>query len=394
MVKRLETATNVVLLFGCCFVVGLILKDRFLPMRTAAASTTPSPTSRPAAAPPANTPAAAPAIPQLADIGPDIKPVALHTVPSAAVVARIDGEAISRDALMQVISGQLLGLQSQEYAIARGTLDKAIDRIVLEREASRKGVTVTALLQDVVAKAADPTPSEIEEQYAAQRQRYERLSRREAQQQIVAELKRQRLTQQLQQYFRSLKSAASVSVLLKPPRVPNVDISTAHVRGATDAVVTIVEFADFQCPFCAKTVDSLREIERRYGTTVRVAYKHFPLPIHHDAPRAAEASECASEQGRFWEMYDKLFSASRFDDAQLQKYTSELKLDGGQFSRCLAGGKYTARWQSDKRDGERLGVGATPTFFVNGRILVGAQPLEAFTQIIDEELQTASLGTH
>jgi protein-disulfide isomerase len=121
---------------------------------------------------------------------------------------------------------------------------------------------------------------------------------------------------------------------------------------------------------------------------VRVVFRDFPLSIHAQAPKAAEAATCADEQGKFWEMHDRLFGNQQaLQVADLKKHAAELALDTSRFDQCLDSGKYAAEWKKDVDDGTRLGVTGTPAFFVNGRFLSGAQPYEAFVRVIDEELQ-------
>jgi protein-disulfide isomerase len=148
-----------------------------------------------------------------------------------------------------------------------------------------------------------------------------------------------------------------------------------------------VEWSDFECPFCSRGAQRLQEISSKYGDKVQIAFKHMPLPMHPNAPLAAQASMAAHEQGKFWEYHDKLFANQRaMDRASLEKYAQELKLDMGKFKAALDSGKYASLVQKDMDEGSRLGATGTPTFFINGRKLVGAQPLDAFSAVIDEEL--------
>lgn len=159
-------------------------------------------------------------------------------------------------------------------------------------------------------------------------------------------------------------------------------------KGGENAKVTVVEYSDFQCPFCAKGTIVIKELESYYGQDIRLEYRHFPLmQIHEKAEKAAEASECAVDQGKFWEYHDKLFAnQNALDTVSLKKYARELGLDGAKFDACLDSGEKKPIVISELRLGEKLGITGTPTFFVNGQMVIGAQPFNTFKTMIDKEL--------
>ncbi|MDY7230771.1 DsbA family protein [Hyalangium rubrum] len=160
--------------------------------------------------------------------------------------------------------------------------------------------------------------------------------------------------------------------------------------GPKHAKVTIVEWSDFECPFCGRVMPTLQKIKENYGKDVKVVFRHQPLPFHANAKLAAEASMAAHEQGKFWEYHDKLFSNQKaLDRASLEKYAQELKLDMGKFKSALDSGKFRAQVEADSSAGSAVGANGTPTFFINGRQFVGAQPFENFKQAIDEEIGKA-----
>ena len=157
--------------------------------------------------------------------------------------------------------------------------------------------------------------------------------------------------------------------------------------GPKHAKVTIVEWSDFECPFCSRAANVVTEIKNTYPKDVKFVFRHRPLPMHPNAPLAHEASMAAHEQGKFFEYHDVLFANQRaLDRASLERYAQQLGLDMAKFKAVLDSGKYADYVRKDSQDGSALGANGTPTFFVNGRQLVGAQPLDAFSAIIDEEL--------
>jgi protein-disulfide isomerase len=174
-----------------------------------------------------------------------------------------------------------------------------------------------------------------------------------------------------------------------PADISEVDLTQSPARGPKDAPVTFVEFSDFQCPFCGRAAPMMKQLMDAYPGKIRWIFKHFPLPIHPNAPLAHEASLAALAQGKFWEMHDKIFSnQNSLDRKTYIAYAKELGLDVARFEKDLDSGKYKAVVAADTADGQKVGVRGTPTFFINGKRLVGALPLETFKQIMDQELKT------
>lgn len=173
-----------------------------------------------------------------------------------------------------------------------------------------------------------------------------------------------------------------------PSQRAEIPLDGAAARGPEDAEVTIVEYSDFQCPFCARVQPTLEQIEKTYGDRVRFVYKHLPLRIHPEAPGAAAASEAAHRQGKFWEMHDRLFASQReLGDDLYRKIAQDLGLDLERFEKDRASAEVRQRVAKDEQEAQRLGVSGTPGFFINGRFLSGAQPFDAFQRVIDEELE-------
>lgn len=173
-----------------------------------------------------------------------------------------------------------------------------------------------------------------------------------------------------------------------PDKVYDVPVGTSPSTGRDNAPITIVEFGEFQCPFCARVQPTLRRLRQAYGDDIRIVWKHNPLPFHDRAMPAARASQCAHAQDRFWPMHDALFASpdALSDDAIMEAATS-LGLDEGAFRACLVDTTTNERIQADVKLAMELGARGTPSFFINGRSLQGAQPYEAFAALIDEELR-------
>lgn len=174
---------------------------------------------------------------------------------------------------------------------------------------------------------------------------------------------------------------------LDPNRRYSVNTQGAPVRGDPDAKLAVIEFSDFQCPFCGRVVPTLQQIQQEYGDKVRIVFKHLPLPMHPKAPAAHAAAEAAHRQGKFWEMHDKIFAdqASMSPD-KYQQYARDLGLDIAKFDRDTADAGVKQRIDADAAEATRMGVTGTPAFFVNGRFVSGAVGFDVFKTLLDEEL--------
>lgn len=304
-------------------------------------------------------------------------------------VAVIGKERISQEELDRAVGNRLMRIRTEEYNIRKTALDDLIAERLLKREADRRHITVEELLKtEVGGKITIPTPEEVEPFYEGTKEKFGG-TKEEAIRQIIDGMRRQRIAARTAEYVKSLRDAAGVRVLIEPPRA---DVRVAgEARGDQNAPVTIVEFSDFECPFCSRATETVRKLEEKYGHDVRRVYVDYPLAIHRSAPRAAEAAHCAGEQGKFWELHDSFFSRKPgpVADNDIRKAATDAGLDLQAFNACLESGKFAQTWKAGQEEGARLGVASTPTFFVNGRMIVGAAPLERFTDVIEDELARA-----
>jgi protein-disulfide isomerase len=211
--------------------------------------------------------------------------------------------------------------------------------------------------------------------------------------QIVAALKHQNVERARQAYFEDLRQASDVAVMLQPPRV-QVAGDPSRELGASDAPVTIVEFADFECPFCQKATPMLQELLTKYKGQVRLTFRDFPLEeIHPGAQRAAEAARCATDQGKFWQFHDMLFAhPGKVAEEDLRQYAVSVGLDAKQFNSCLRDGKFKAQVEQDFKAAVDAGVSGTPAFFINGVFFNGLPQLSTLEATIDDELASAKMS--
>lgn len=317
---------------------------------------------------------------------------AQNVTPSkTAPLAMVGGQAISEDDLAPFVQSQLRPLRDQEYQIKKKALDNLINQRVVEAEAKKKGVSTEKLYeQEVDSKVGEPTDAELSAIYAVQKDQLGRPFE-EVKPQLQQNLKRARIQQGRADYTARLREQTKIAVFLGPPRV-EVSFDPARVRGNPKAKVMIVEFSDFQCPYCGQVQSTLKSVLAKHQDTVALAFRDMPIQqIHPLAPKAAEAARCAGEQGKFWEYHDLLFGdQSRLDQPGLMDKARALKLDEKQFDSCLSSEKYKAQIQQDTQDGMRAGVTGTPGFFINGIFMSGAQPESAFEKSVQEQLSLAS----
>jgi protein-disulfide isomerase len=183
------------------------------------------------------------------------------------------------------------------------------------------------------------------------------------------------------------KPTAAPSGRPDPNRHYSVNVKGAPFRGPSSAKLAVVEFSDFQCPFCRRVTPTLEQVQKEYGDKVRIVFKHLPLRIHSKAPAAHAAAEAAHRQGKFWEMHDAIFAQQKeLEPEKFLEYAEQIGLDVEKFKADLVSKEVKQRIDADAEEARRLGVTGTPGFFINGRFLSGAQPFESFKRLIDEEL--------
>src|SRR5216683_5185867 len=271
------------------------------------------------------------------------------------------------------------------FEARRAALDEIIGNQLIGREAKARGVDRATLTKNEIdAKVSTPTEVEVAAWYRANPSRVQGAPLAQLAGPIKALLLQERSQAARQQYLDGLRARTAVSITLEPPRLKVADAGRPS-RGPARAPVEIVEFSDFQCPFCLRAHPTVAQVLTTYGDGVRFVYRHYPLPNHPFARPAAEAAACAGEQGKFWPYHDKLFaSPSKLSEIDLKQHATELGLNVPQFNACVDSHKLKAKVDEDIKAGEEAGVNGTPAFFINGRVLSGAQPFDAFKKIIDE----------
>ncbi|MDX1500961.1 MAG: thioredoxin domain-containing protein [Thermoanaerobaculia bacterium] len=320
----------------------------------------------------------------------DKSPVEDPSPPGDGVLAVVNGVEVTREAVEAEVRSQLLGLDRQRHDLIAQGLGELIDQRLLEAESGERGVTREELLQVEVADKIDPVGDEEVDAFYQENQ--ERISQPKEQvaEQIRSYLEVLRKQQREAALLAELREKYRVRTYLEPMRL-DVEVAGSPSTGPEDAPVTIIEFSDFECPYCSRLAPTLDRVREEYGEKVRLVFRQFPLHnIHPNAQKAAEASLCAHEQGRFWEMHDTMFREQRaLGVEQLKQKAARLELDTESFNECLDSNRYAEKVDLDLQAGVAAGVTGTPAMFINGRFLGGAQPFEAIAEVIDEELAAA-----
>ncbi len=307
-----------------------------------------------------------------------------------AVVARVGDVEITADDLEAEAGPALMKLRQQMYDAKVQVLEAKIFDLLTEKAAQDAGVPREQWLAENLA-VPEPDEAEIAKVMAQYRSRLAKEDD-QARKQVVDYLKQQGAQGAAADLQRRLAEAAGVEVFLDPPRVEPIIGDYSPSRGPADAPIVLVEYTDFQCPFCGRVQPTLETLRERYGDSIRMVFKHLPLAMHQQARFAAEASLCVGDQDGFWPMHHWLFTNHKAISREtVLAQAVEQGLDVDALNACLDEGTHAADVEADLKEAGSFGITGTPGFVVNGRILTGAQPLENFVKIIDDELRRAGL---
>jgi protein-disulfide isomerase len=309
-------------------------------------------------------------------------------------LAVVNGEVITEDQVLKAAGAELQKAEQaparEKLAIMWRALDSLVETKLIAAEAAKLTLTNEQLVwAEVDSNVETPSDPEVEAFYETNKARIP-IPRAEALPQVRQYLIDQSKRRYRDAMIRRLRRSHTVITYLDPLRT---DIATAGhpMRGAADAPVTIVEFADFECPFCGGLFPILQLVEKNYPGQVRVIYRQFPLTtIHPHAQKAAEASLCAADQRRFWEFHDSMFSNQReLTVDALKRRAQEFKLDAAAFNECLDSGRKADAVKKDIAEGNQAGVTGTPTVFVNGRRLPSGPSFAEIQALIEDEIGRA-----
>ncbi|MBY0415812.1 MAG: DsbA family protein [Bdellovibrionales bacterium] len=310
--------------------------------------------------------------------------------PSKEVAASINGTPILEKDLVKGIESDLYEAEMKVYEIKFAKLQSMLLEKLMTQDPDKKNLTNDEFLDKHIAKNVKISDAEVEK-FIKDRQIPKEQVNPEIKTRIVEYLSVEAKKVAVEKWITEKTKKNPVEIYLQKPELPvfEVNVGDAPFKGGADAKVTIVEYSDFQCPFCSKGAVVVTELEKKYGNKIKIAFKHYPLPFHAQARLAAEASMCANEQGVkfFWKMHDAMFAdQSKLDKDNLIATAKKAGVKEADFKTCLEAGKFKTRIDADVTEGQNLGVKSTPTFFVNGKLISGAQPIEVFSEVIDGEL--------
>jgi protein-disulfide isomerase len=301
----------------------------------------------------------------------------------ANVVAEVGGVKITMSDLEHDESAKLLSAQYTYYQVEARALNDLIDKKLLEQKAKSENITVDQLIdREIKGKVKDPTEDQMKVYYegVGTDQPYEAVRDK-----ILEKIRQLRTSKAREAYLAGLRVQTTVSITLAPPTA-NVESEAAEGGSGDKGKLTLVEFADYECPYCQKVAAAVNKLRADMGDKINFTYKDFPLPMHARAEKAAEAARCAGEQGKFWEYHDEIFHSKELDVDQLKAQAHALNLNTTDFDKCLDTGAEADAIDKDRKEGQKLGISGTPSFFINGHYLSGALDYASLRQIVDQQL--------
>lgn len=314
--------------------------------------------------------------------------------PPDTVVATVNGTEITLKQVDETVLSAIYPLQQQLYAIRKVALDNLITARLLEAEARSRGVSIEELRERLTRGEISVTRTQIEEAYAQNASFFASMSPDEARERLRLDLENQTRMRHYRAGVEELRRKWPVVVKLPaPPSPPTLGPELddgSPVKGAAKAAVTIVEFSDFECPFCGQVQDTLRQIMDRYGGEVRLVFKHLPSEGHRNSLAAARAAYCAGEQDRFWQFHDALFASGNLSPEVFGEIGVRLGLGREKFAACLSAERSRTAVVRDIELARRYRIDSTPSFLINGKLIKGALSFAEFQNLIERELQQPS----
>ena len=306
------------------------------------------------------------------------------------VVAKMGEVEITEAELNDGIEAEVYEAEQKLFEVKFNRLRTLVMQKIMDKDPKKKDLSNDEYLEKYIAKGISVSEKEIEAFIKKQQIPQEHLNPM-VREKIKGYLEMEKRKEATDTWLAQQTSKNPVEVYIQKPRRPtsNVEVGNAPVMGGKNAKVTIVEFSDFQCPFCSRGAQVMTDLKKKYGDKIQIAFKNFPLPFHNQAEGAAVAGLCANEQSSslFWKMHDEMFAnQDQLSVDALKNLAKKIGVKSESFDVCLTSNKYLDQVKKDMEQGKNLKVKSTPTFFVNGQLVNGAQPVEVFSELIDEEL--------
>jgi protein-disulfide isomerase len=317
-------------------------------------------------------------------------PGRLHSDSSIAI---IDGQPILYSEIEKVIGLEVRKAEAEYlekvYELRRGALDQLVMSRLLDDEAKKAGKTTGQWMEEFLREVPELTDEQLHKAFEENAAQLDGATFEQSKDRLREHVRRNEGQKRFAAHVEGLTAKRDVKVLLVPPEPLRLPVAaTGPSRGSDEAKVTIVEFSDFQCPYCSRARGTLARLLEEYKGKVRLVYRHFPLAIHAEAEKAAEASLCAQDQGKFWELHDRMFAEQdKLSVGDLKAAAKDLGLGATTFDACLDEGTKSAAVAADVRAAREVGVQGAPAFFVNGALISGAAPYEQFKAFVDREIE-------
>ncbi|HYV83311.1 MAG TPA: thioredoxin domain-containing protein [Pyrinomonadaceae bacterium] len=311
------------------------------------------------------------------------------------VVATVNNIEITQKQVDDSVAAQIYPLQQQLYAIRKAALENLITAKILESEATAKRISIDDLRKQLTLGEVNVTRAQVEDAYKQNASFFAAMSPDEARERLRLDLENQARMKHYRAGLDALRMKWTVTMNMPPPVfVSELDDGFSPVKGTANQRVTIVEFSDFECPFCRQVQSTLKQIFERYGREVRLVFKHLPLEGHRNSLPAARAAYCAAEQDRFWQFHDALFKAGNLSPPVFEQIASELGLGLPKFQECVASERSRTAVVKDMEAARLLRIESTPSFVVNGKVINGALSFAEFQKLIEQELNRAQSSTN
>jgi len=304
------------------------------------------------------------------------------------VAAKFSGNIIQESELIKGIESDIYEEELKIYQMKMDSLKNLIAEKIIQQDSKAKGMNKNQYLEKYVYKSVNDKDIDV---FIKERNLPKEQITKDIRERIRTVIQGEKNNSSVDTWIAKQMGSNKIEIFFNKPQRPHfaVEIGNAAVLGASDAKVKIVEFSDFQCPYCSKAKTILDDIKKKYKNDVAIVFKHYPLPFHTQARVASNAALCAKsiDVGAFWKMYDFMFAnQSKLSVTDLKEQAKKIGLDAAKFAECFDGNKFDQQIQSDIEQGNSIGVKSTPTLFVNGQLVMGAQGVEVLSEIIDEEL--------
>src|SRR5215212_10146341 len=313
--------------------------------------------------------------------------VAVSAQTPETVLATVNNIEITQKQVDDAVAVQIYPLQQQLYAIRKATLENLITTKILEAEAAARHISIEDLRKQLTLGEVNVTQAQVEEAYKQNASFFATMSPDEARERLRLDLENQARMKNYRTGLEALRKKWTVKMNFAAPAfVSELDDGVSPAKGSSKPLVTIVEFSDFECPFCSAVQATLKQIMQTYGKEVRLVFKHMPLECHQNSLPAARAAYCAAEQDRFWQFHDALFASRELSPGLFDEIAADLGLGVPKFQACLSSENSRTAIIKDIETARLLRIESTPSFIVNGQLVKGALSFADFQKIIEREL--------